>query len=338
MAVFLFFQMPYLTPAPNTHLARWAAATAIIVFLLVAAGAIVRTTGAGMGCPDWPRCFGLWVPPTHASQLPADYMLRYATQHVVVEPFNAVKTWTEYLNRLLGALTGVFAFVTAIIAFNSYRKWQDKPVFWLALIALILIAFEAWLGKRVVDTNLDQLKVTTHLVVALLIASIYVVMVLRARRLHNTLAFGGSIARTLRVLLPVVALAFLCQIALGTGVRETIDHGILRYGPERMPDWQRFTDGRFLWHKTLALAVFAGSVACWFYARKYLMGTVFYTLLTVAAGATALQIFSGVILINFALPAAIRVLHLLLSTVALTGLLAAYYVFLQRRPINEYQH
>ena len=65
----------------------------------------MRASGAGMGCPDWPLCFGQWIPPTDVDQLPANYQEIYADRGYADTTFNATKTWIEYLNRLLGAFT-----------------------------------------------------------------------------------------------------------------------------------------------------------------------------------------------------------------------------------------
>jgi cytochrome c oxidase assembly protein subunit 15 len=111
--------------------------TLIFIYLVVVAGSFVRITGSGMGCPDWPKCFGQWVPPTEAEQLPKNYREIYLEKRskkiekfckflssiglkstsekilkdptlLVEETFNAQKTWTEYINRLFGFLAGNF--------------------------------------------------------------------------------------------------------------------------------------------------------------------------------------------------------------------------------------
>src|SRR5262245_18743704 len=91
---------------------RIALYTTASTYLLIAVGGAVRASGAGLGCPDWPRCFGFWIPPTSAAQLPTQF-----------DPslFNAKLMWTEYLNRLLGVTVGFLILATVVSGWRHYR-------------------------------------------------------------------------------------------------------------------------------------------------------------------------------------------------------------------------
>ncbi len=104
------------------RLVRWNQWTLVVVLLLILAGGIVRSSGSGMGCPDWPLCFGQVIPPLVESDLPSNYQEIYAERGYADTRFNALKTWTEYLNRLLGALTGLMVLVQAVLAFLLVRS------------------------------------------------------------------------------------------------------------------------------------------------------------------------------------------------------------------------
>ena len=186
----------------------WSVLTVSSIYMLIAVGGIVRATGSGMGCPDWPRCFGQWVPPTSAAQLPPNYQQVYTAQRVaknqklartlaslgfqqvasgifanptqyIETGFNATKTWIEYLNRLVGVLIGIFVFITAVVAW-PYRQ-HDPPVFSLAVVAWLLTGVQGWLGSLVVSTNLLPVMVTIHMALALLIVVMLLYAAHRAR-------------------------------------------------------------------------------------------------------------------------------------------------------------
>src|SRR5579871_6831267 len=114
----------------------WITATFILTFLVIIAGAVVRTTQSGMGCPDWPTCFGRWIPPTNASQLPPDFE-KYLHKQDIDHTFNAFHTWIEYFNRLLGALLGLFAVIQCGLLF--FKRDTFRKAFRLSLAYLILV-------------------------------------------------------------------------------------------------------------------------------------------------------------------------------------------------------
>ena len=140
---------------------RVAIVTTAITYFLILVGGLVRASGAGLGCPDWPKCFGSWIPPASAAALPLQF-----------DPsqFNPMLMWTEYLNRLLGVTVGLLIFATVVSAWRHHRR--DPRILWSAIAALLLTGFQGWLGGRVVAHELAAWIVTVHLIVALIIVSL----------------------------------------------------------------------------------------------------------------------------------------------------------------------
>lgn len=199
---------------------RLAQVTLIFVYLVIIAGSVVRATGSGMGCPDWPKCFGHWIPPTDLSQLPADYKEVYAGEHHAVAEFNALNTWVEYVNRLCGAILGLLILAQFIFSFK-FRK-ADRRIFTLSFIEFILIGFQGWLGAKVVSSNLAPIKITTHMIVALIILAIAIMIIQRAKKLKGEIRESNIDPAIIKLSLAVLMLTTI-QILLGTQVREEVD-------------------------------------------------------------------------------------------------------------------
>jgi cytochrome c oxidase assembly protein subunit 15 len=154
---------------------KWALATFLLCFAVIIAGGIVRTTQSGMGCPDWPKCFGKWIPPTNASELPADFE-KYLSKQDIDHSFNAWHTWIEYVNRLLGVLLGIFALIQVALMIkcrNSHRL-----AFRAALAFLVTVILTGLFGALVVKYNLAHLSISVHLFFAILLVQIQLALVL----------------------------------------------------------------------------------------------------------------------------------------------------------------
>ncbi len=195
--------------------------TICAVYFVILVGGIVRASGAGMGCPDWPTCFGQWIPPTSEAQLPANYHEIYAQRGYENTQFNPVKTWTEYTNRLVGVTIGFLIFLTAWSS-RIYLK-TDKPVFYLAVTAFLLVGFQGWLGSTVVASNLKPLMITIHMAVALVIVALLIYTITRSQReTFARIDLAVLPAKFKTVLLVVIAMTLL-QIVMGSQVREAVD-------------------------------------------------------------------------------------------------------------------
>jgi cytochrome c oxidase assembly protein subunit 15 len=186
------------------RLALWTTAT---TYLLILVGGLVRASGAGLGCPDWPRCFGGWIPPSSVAELPPQF-----------DPalFNPTLMWTEYVNRLLGVTVGFLILATTISAWRHHRR--EPRILWTTVAAFLLVGFEGWLGGRVVAHGLAPWIVTAHLMVALVIVQLLLYATFAA--FDKRVSSGSKVEGWSIVTL--IALTLL-QVGLGTQVRERVD-------------------------------------------------------------------------------------------------------------------
>ena len=189
------------------RLALWTTAT---TYFLILVGGLVRASGAGLGCPDWPRCFGGWVPPSSAAELPPQF-----------DPsqFNQELMWTEYVNRLLGVAVGFLIFATAISAWRHHRR--DPRILWTTIGAFLLVGFQGWLGGRVVAHELAAWIVTVHMIVALVIVQMLLYVTVTAGGARRAGQAGGPAGVRPWVLALIVIT--LVQITIGTQVRGGVD-------------------------------------------------------------------------------------------------------------------
>lgn len=195
--------------------------TVLAVYVLILVGGAVRATGAGMGCPDWPTCFGRWIPPTSEQQLPADYQVIYAERGYADTRFNVKKTWIEYINRLLGVSIGIFIFLT-MLASRHFRR-IDPVVTGVSVLAFLAVAFQGWLGSRVVASNLQPGMITLHMLMAQCIVAMLIYAVIRSqRRVLQDDGISELPPVIGKVIIAIMAMT-LIQMVMGTQVRESID-------------------------------------------------------------------------------------------------------------------
>ena len=234
--------------------------TITAVYFLILVGGTVRATGAGMGCPDWPLCFGQLVPPTHESQLPPDWRVRYADRGYDTADFDPIKTWTEYVNRLVGATIGILAILT-VLAARPFRR-EHPAVLWSSLGGLFFIAFNGWLGSMVVASNLRPVMISAHMVGAFLVQMCFIYAAVRAAGPQALLTERSAQSQMLRelpkwfrslVLATLVALTL--QIFLGIQIRESVDL-ISRMATELTRDqWLEAVPWIFLVHRSFSWVI-----------------------------------------------------------------------------------
>lgn len=318
------------------NLQRWTRISLILVYLVIAAGATVRMTGSGMGCPDWPKCFGYYIPPTQVEQLAWKPNTTFRKGNVIIdkerllvasktftssegfdaslwEPytkhdyalFNATHTWIEFINRLLGALSGL----SILILFGfSIKWWRKKPIIFIfALLSLLGILFQAWLGKTVVDSNLLPIKISLHMLMALLLVGFLLVV----RVASKSFGLSKLPSREIRMLLYGTFALTLVQIALGIQVRQFVDLQVERWGYDLPQFWLVTPELNFYLHRSLSLLVISSNVVLYFWVVKAQIERIFIQrILWLIGGEVAL----GIAMYYFDFPFATQPLHLVLAT------------------------
>ncbi|MEM6799946.1 MAG: COX15/CtaA family protein [Bacteroidota bacterium] len=291
----------------------WASITIGAIVLLILAGGIVRMTGSGMGCPDWPKCFGQWIPPTDISQLPTDYKSQFAVVGREVADFEAFKTWVEYINRLLGVLVGFFAIITAALSYGL-RKIIPS-VFYQSLAGLLLVIVEGGIGAYVVRTHLQAGMVTLHMVVALAIFAVYLNAILKAKQEGLRERYKRSIPKKLIWLSLALLVITTVQIIMGTQVREAIDVLAVELGEGERANWISQLGAGYDWHSMGYYAVLGIFVWLLIQMKNYYTSHGALRNLIISIGIIlALEVALGLGMHHLGIPAFMQPSHLLLAS------------------------
>lgn len=306
------------------------------VYFLILVGGIVRSTGSGMGCPDWPTCFGSWIPPTSVSQLPVDYKESYVAyrqeknkkfarylsvfgfdntaNELLSDPavqiendFNVARTWTEYVNRLVGAIIGLLIIGLLLRSLPLYATHPRIVVF--SGLTLIAVIFQGWFGSIVVSTNLTHWTITVHMLMA--IVMVWLIVYLAHLSNPNSNERNVGVSRGSILLLVVCILAMTLQTLLGTEIRGAIDD--LYNSSISRNNWVDRLGLDFIIHRSFSLLVLALHLAFfWKFRKTRELKTSSLGLILIILGA----VLTGAGLAYFGVPAFLQPIHLLLATIA----------------------
>lgn len=301
------------------------------IYFLILVGGIVRATGSGMGCPDWPKCFGTWVPPTDISQLPSNYKEIYGEKLKGEVEFNAVKTWIEYINRLIGVAIGFLVFGTFVSSLISFRK-KDKTIVFLSLLATILVAFEGWLGSKVVSSELHPVMITLHMILSVIIVFILLYAVARS---YNYVIEVEDVADKSSLSFLVSAAIFLTtgQVLLGTQVREVVDQVASVMGDALRTEWTANLGGKFQMHAFFSIVIVVINFLIYYkinqsISEKGLLSK-FANWLLITIG---IELISGLSLAYLGFPKLMQPIHLTLGTLAI-GIQFVIFLFLNKERV-----
>ena len=319
----------------------------VLIYIVIIAGAVVRMTGSGMGCPDWPKCFGYYIPPTDSSELVFKPNHFYKKGYVIqiedvfyyakadftsgetldklnwikntthnYNTFNPLHTWIEYINRLIGALSGIPILIFTVL---SIWLWKDKKrLLLLSLLTVFCMGFQAWLGKTVVDSNLLPYKITIHMVMALVIVAIILYVIYAS----NTNSKNQKFDKLFKNGIALATFLTLFQIILGTQVRQFVD---VQNSINGYHNWDitENTPLNFYIHRTLSIIVLVLNGWLFLRNRRHNLGYNKYTFVIICIG---LEIATGIAMYYFNFPFSTQPLHLVLAAV-LIGI--QFYILLE---------
>ncbi len=320
------------------------------IYLIILAGSTVRMTGSGMGCPDWPKCFGHLIPPTSEDELVWQANTEFDQGIIIIKDkgllvakqkftstsnfnkenweaytkhdyatFNVTHTWVEYINRLATVLSGFF-FLALI--FSSLYYWKSRiilPV--LSFTSLFLMGFEAWLGKTVVDSNLAVSKITIHMLVALLIVALLLVLRFKTKGRAKDNKDDGVFKKLAYLVFGLT----LVQIVLGIEVREFVDEQLKNLGFESKGLLDLDANANFLIHRSFSILVVVLNI--WLFVRNKMLNLEFKLPLWILF-TLAIEVLAGVLMYYVDFPFGTQVVHMLFAAI-LFGL--QFYLLLEIR-------
>ncbi len=315
---------------------RLALISIVLLIVLIFAGAIVRVSGSGLGCPDWPTCWGELIPPASVDDVDFDKLEdrieRYRksaerfgrdpdeiTIEKLREEYDPIQTWIEFINRLL-ALPVLLANLLLMIACLRTRNLPR-----LGIAAFSLVILSALTGIVVVASGLRAGVVTIHMALAFLQLFIltYIYWAGGGGRESRPVIKGPSRAQVM-ILLACVMIEW----AMGSQIREVTDHLMMERGVESRASWidEVSTTWIYLIHRSFSWSIFIAAIWLGYKAKwegfvpRFILGIVLSLMVM------------GVILSFSGIHAAVQVLH-----VGLAGSLvsAVYYWWLAAKPLEE---
>ena len=265
---------------------------------LVVIGVIVRATDSGMGCPDWPLCYGQIIPPTTDS---GDVI--------------AYKAWLEWIHRAIAAMIGLIVLAVVALALRNLKDRRSLQGASIALLALVL--FQAWLGRQTVLESNSGASVTAHLASAMAFVGLQV-WVLARSGYSETL--GGIRRASGSVVAPIVAAGAIYALLLfGSNVTGT-DTGLLYpdwplMGGTLFPPITELSTPMILHRYATAIVALILISALWIVRREKGSPARVRQLLTYAAAVFAVQCVIGAVQIFTKLAPWTQTLHVALATV-----------------------
>ena len=227
------------------------------------------------------------------------------------ESFNVFKTWTEYINRLIGALVGLsllFVFLCSI-----FLKPLNRKLILLSFLSLVLVFFQAWVGSIVVSTNLLSGLITFHVIVALLI----ICNVILCYHLSSKNDNNYSRSKPLNFFIVISLTLFIIQMVLGTEVRESVDELLKLYGFNFRENIIESLNNSFKIHRSFSLLILLFQIMTVVTIYLKFKTHNYFKLLSVLMLVIIIsEILVGAGMAYFSIPKILQPIHLLIAFIA----------------------
>ncbi len=318
-----------------TRFQRIALTAFLAVELLIFVGAVVRATGSGLGCPDWPFCYGCLVPPTRAEDIDFERLdlekfrakaERHGRDPATITPetlraeFDPVATWVEYLNRLTSLPVGLSVVVLLGAGFGEIYRGRAR-VFFAALAAFLLVGINAWLGARVVFSGLQPGIITLHMALAILLQCVLVYTVWRGCDRPWRLDWKQGVpAPGLRRLAWALFLLVAVEGVMGSQVRELTDELARSHAGEPRAQWvvELESSTVYLVHRSFSWLLVGAGIAFWLGSGRHLRRA--GRLEKAVLGLILAQMALGIVLAHIGILPVAQVLHIGLSSLLVSAL------------------
>lgn len=311
--------------------------TIFFTIFVVFAGSMVKVTGSGMGCPDWPKCFGYMIPPFSEDKLTWKSNHEYSAGEMIIldgvllkadssfvsgAAFND-QTWSvydkhdyhkykpmhtiiEYINRLVSVLLGFAVALMIGFAFKSKTRKGFNTLF--GFITLFLIGFNAWLGKLVVEGVLNPTDISSHM-----LAAFALILALAFTHTQNSEESSFEYPKLYKRLQIGAFIYLLYQLIMGVVLRQTFD----TYADMPREIWVDNAGINFLLHRSSSLIYVAIAVITYRILKNVPKDTFEWKNFRWVIILTVAEVVSGAVMGYLEVPKFAQPFHVIVSSILL---------------------
>lgn len=321
----------------NLGYKRFTKITIFCTIFVVFAGSVVKVTGSGMGCPDWPKCFGYYIPPFDQEKLDWKKEFEYHSGEMIFwendllkadgdfktglsfstenwstydehdyKIYEPVHTLIEYINRLVSVLLGLAVLLMIVNAFRSSRRKLFNILF--AFVTLFLIGFEAWLGKLVVEDVLNPTDISYHM-----LAAYGIILVLSFTHSQNSKKSTFVYSKLYKRLQIGAFIYLLYQLVMGVVLRQTFD----TYAEISRELWVDNAGLSFLIHRSSSLAYVAIGIFTYRILKNISRKSFEWRNFIWVIVLTLLEVVSGAVMGYLEVPKVAQPFHVIVSSILL---------------------